>query len=253
MPMEIEQLIYFLIPIAMIVVGIYFLLIHGRRCTSCGRSVRPFWRECPCASAPSTVFSPAFEEEIEEEQEISPMADIAPFPYEPKPEEKPQFVSPADISPAEIEPEIEADIKPETKTDAKSFSYDDAERMGTQVMLPEISSAWLVIQEQELPERKYEIKGPVTSIGTSDDNDVVLADKAVSRHHAKIRIEGPKYFVYDLASTNGTKVNERKITKKSVKEGDSIEMGHTTMTFVTEGPPSEPLEYKHKPSDLFKM
>ncbi len=253
MPMETEQVIYFLIPIAMIVVGIYFLLIHARRCTSCGRSVRPFWRECSCASAPSTVFSPAFEEEMEKEEEIGPMAEIAPFPYDQKPEEKPQFEPPADISPADIKPEAKAETKPETKADTKSFSYDDAEPMGTEVMLPTISSAWLVIREQELPERTCEIKGAVTSIGTSDDNDIVLTDKAVSRHHAKIRIEGQKYFVYDLASTNGTKVNERKITNKWIKEGDSIEMGHTEMTFVTEGPPSEPLEYKHKPSDLLKI
>jgi hypothetical protein len=251
MPLEIEigQIIYFLIPIAMIIVGIYFLLLHGRRCTSCGRSVRPFWRECPCTSAPSTVFSPAFEEEIEEEGEIEASAEIAPFPYEPKLEEKPQFEPPVDMSPADMKLET----KPETKVETKSFSYDDAQPMGTELMLPAISSAWLLIREEEMPEVRYEIKGAVTSVGTSADNDIVLTDKAVSRHHAKIRIEGQKYFVYDLASTNGTKVNDRKITKKWIREGDSVELGHTTMTFVTEGPPSEPIEYKHKPSDLFKM
>jgi len=242
---EMEQLIYFLIPIVMIIAGIYFLFIHGRRCTSCGRSVRPFWRECPCASAPSTVFSPAFEEEMGEEEEFGANDEIAPFPYEPKPAEKPQFAPPADISPA--------DVKPETKADTKPFSYDDAQRMGTEVMLPLVISAWLLIREQELPERKYEITSAVTSIGTSADNEIVLTDKAVSRHHAKIRIEGQKYYVYDLASTNGTKVNDRKVTKKWIKEGDSIEMGHTKMSFMTEARPSEPIDYRHKPSDLFKM
>jgi hypothetical protein len=248
MPMEIEQTLYFLIPIAMIIFGIYFLFIHGRRCTSCGRTVRPFWRECPCASAPSTVFSPAFEEEMGEKEEFGENDDIAPFPYEPKPAEKPQFAPPADISPADVKPET-----PETQADAKPFSYDDAEPMGTQVMLPEISSALLLIREQEMPERRYEITSPVTSIGTNPDNDIVLTDKAVSRHHAKIRVEGQKYYIYDLASTNGTKVNDRKVTKKWIKEGDSIEMGHTAMSFMTEARPSEPFDYRHKPSDLFKM
>ena len=242
---EMEQLIYFLIPIVMIIAGIYFLFIHGRRCTSCGRSVRPFWRECPCASAPSTVFSPAFEEEMGEEEEFGETDEIGPFPYEPKPAEKPQFAPPADISPADVKPETEADTKP--------FSYDDAQRMGTEVMLPLVISAWLLIREQELPERKYEITSAVTSIGTSADNDIVLTDKAVSRHHAKIRVEGQKYYVYDLASTNGTKVNDRKVTKKWIKEGDSIEMGHTKMSFMTEARPSEPIDYRHKPSDLLKM
>jgi hypothetical protein len=246
MPMEIEQTIYFLIPIAMIIFGIYFLFIHGRRCTSCGRIVRPFWRECPCASAPSTVFSPAFGEEMGEKEEFGETDDIAPFPYEPKPAEKPQFAQPAEISPADVKP-------PETPADTKPFSYDDAQPMGTQVMLPEIFTAWLLIREEEMPERKHEITSQVTSIGTNADNDIILTDKAVSRHHAKIRIEGQKYYIYDLASTNGTKVNDRKVTKKWIKEGDSIEMGHTKMSFITEAQPSEPIDFRHKPSDLFKM
>jgi len=263
---EMEQLIYLLIPIAMIIVGIYFLVIHKRRCLSCGRSVRPFWRECSCASEPSTLFSPAFEEEPEEEPEFGSADDFGPFPYEGELDKKPQVVQPFDTRPANTEATHvpPADIKPAatrpiqappagTKPDTKPFSYDDAQPMGTEVMLPTISSAWLLVQEGEMADKRYEIRGAVTSIGTSADNDIVLEDKAVSRHHAKIRIEGQKYFVYDLASTNGTKVNDRKITKKWIKEGDSIEIGHTKMIFGAEGPPSEPLEYKHKPSDLLKI
>jgi hypothetical protein len=246
MPMEIEQAIYFLIPIAMIIFGIYFLFLHGRRCTSCGRTVRPFWRECPCASAPSTVFSPAFEEEMGEKEEFGEPDDIALFPSASKPAEKPQFAPPADTGLADVKPE-------ETQADTKPFSYDDAQPMGTQVMFPEVSTAWLLVREQEMPEKRYEIKSPVTSIGTSADNDIILMDKAVSRHHAKIRVEGQKYYIYDLASTNGTKVNDRKVTKKWIKEGDRIEMGHTKMSFITEARPSEPIDYKYKPSDLLKI
>jgi hypothetical protein len=212
MPMEIEmeQLIYLLIPIVAIIVGIYFLFIHQRRCPSCGRPVRPFWRECSCASEPSIVFS----QEPQEEREIGQAADMKPFSYD----------------------------------DAQPLS---GELGGTEVMIPSISPAWLLIMEWGVPEKRYEMKGMITSIGTSDDNDIVLKDKAVSRHHAKIRIEGQKYFVYDLASTNGTRVNGRKITKKWIKEGDSIEMGHTRITFKTETQPGEIPEYK--PSDLLKM
>ena len=266
---EMEQLIYLLIPIAMIIVGIYFLLIHKRRCLSCGRSVRPFWRECSCASEPSTLFSPAFEEEPEEEPEFGSAVDFGPLPYERELEQKPQVVPPFDtrradteatrVPPADIQPAATkpiqappadkkpAGVKPEAKPDTKPFSYDDAQPMGTEVMLPTVTSAWLLIREGEMPGKRYEIKSAVTSIGTSADNDIVLEDKAVSRHHAKIRIEGQKYFVYDLASTNGTKVNDRKITKKWIKEGDSIEMGHIRMAVRTGE------IFKYKPSDLLKL
>jgi hypothetical protein len=208
MTMEIgtEHLVYFLFPIIVIILGIYFLIIHKRICPSCGRPVRPVWRECYCASEPSIFFS----QESEGEQKVR------------------------------------------TPAESESFSFDDAqplsgEPMGTEVMLPSITSAFLLVEESGVPEKRYEIKGTVASIGSSDDNDIVLKDKAVSRHHAKIRIEGKKYFIYDLASTNGTKVNGRKITKKWIKDGDTIEVGHTKMTFK----PNKTLEVK--PSNLLKM
>ncbi len=204
--MEIEQFIYLLIPIGVIVVGIYFLIIHKRKCPSCGRSIRPFWRECSCASEPS--------------------------------------------SPSAQEPEEQREVKLAAKEEP--FSYDNAhpllgEEMNTAVILPEIPPAWLLIEELEMPEKRYELKGRVISIGTSDDNEIILKDKAVSRHHAKIRIEGKKYFIYDVASTNGTKVNGRKITKKWIKEGDSIEVGHTRITFKTGEAP------EYRPSDLLRI
>ena len=209
MPIEIgtEHLIYFLFPIVVIILGIYFLIIHKRKCPSCGMPIRPVWRECSCASGPSIFFS----QEPEEEEEVK-----------------------------------------ETPAEAKPFSYDATQSfmtggMGTEVMLPSMTSAWLLIEEKGMPEKKHEIKGTAVSIGNSDDNDIVLQDKAISRHHAKIRIEGKKHFIYDLASTNGTKVNGRKITKKWIKEGDTIEVGHTRMTFK----PSEMPEVK--PSNLLKM
>jgi hypothetical protein len=172
----------------MIIVGIYFLVIHKRRCLSCGRSVRPFWRECSCASEPSTIFSQTFDEEPEGEPEFGSAADIDPFPYDQKPEEKLQFeprvdTTPIHTPPADVKP---ADIKPETKPDAKSFSHDDAQplsadKIGTEVMLPTISSAWLMIQEEGMPEKRYEIESTVTSIGTGADNDIVLTQRFASR------------------------------------------------------------------------
>ncbi len=119
--------------------------------------------------------------------------------------------------------------------------------MGTEVMLPVMSSACLVVEESGVPEKRYEIKRTIVAIGSSDDNDIILKDKAVSRHHAKIRIEGKKHFIYDLASTNGTRVNGRKITKKWIKEGDTIEVGHIRMTFRPSQTPGA------KPSNLLKM
>jgi hypothetical protein len=107
---------------------------------------------------------------------------------------------------------------------AKPYSYDDAQPL---------VEAWLLIDGWRMSEKRYKINGIAISIGRSDDNDIVLRDRTVSLRHAKIRLEGEKYFLYDLASINGTRVNGRKIIKKWIKEGDIIEMGHTRVAFKT--------------------
>src|SRR5688500_162414 len=69
-------------------------------------------------------------------------------------------------------------------------------------------------------------------IGRSRDCDVVLSDQNVSRRHAEVRPSGGKWIVKDLGSTNGVKVNGRRITgPQSLKPGDTIELGTSTIGF----------------------
>ena len=69
-------------------------------------------------------------------------------------------------------------------------------------------------------------------IGRSRECDVVLSDQNVSRKHAEVRPSGGKWIVKDLGSTNGVKVNGRRITgPQSLKPGDSIELGTSTIGF----------------------
>lgn len=48
----------------------------------------------------------------------------------------------------------------------------------------------------------------IISIGRTQDNDIVIADYAISKKHAQIVIFKDKYFIVDAGSTNGTSVNE---------------------------------------------
>ena len=113
--------------------------------------------------------------------------------------------------------------------------------------------AYLIVRDGKRRGKEFRIKVDSTKIGSAGGSDVVIEDDSVSAEHAKIKVENGNYEIWDLGSTNGTRVNDRKVTKKWIKEGDSIEMGHTKMIFSAEGPPSEALEYKHKPSDLLKI
>ncbi len=66
---------------------------------------------------------------------------------------------------------------------------------------------------------------PSTSIGRSEDQDLVLSDHKVSRHHAVILREGFTYAVVDQNSTRGTFLNGHKVERAQLHNGDTLQFG----------------------------
>lgn len=76
------------------------------------------------------------------------------------------------------------------------------------------------------------VSGPLR-IGRAADNDIVVPDLMVSRHHAELRVIGEgRYRVVDLDSHNGTYVNGSRVEAADLSESDLIGMGHTTYRLV---------------------
>jgi hypothetical protein len=72
-------------------------------------------------------------------------------------------------------------------------------------------------------------------LGRSRECDVVIEDANVSRRHAEVRPSGANWIVRDLGSTNGIKVNGRRVdAPQSLRAGDAIELGTTRVTFELE-------------------
>ena len=69
------------------------------------------------------------------------------------------------------------------------------------------------------------------TLGRHPDNDVVLDDRAASGRHAAIVTILRDSFLEDLQSTNGTKVNGKKVRSADLSDGDEIEVGHTRFRF----------------------
>lgn len=69
------------------------------------------------------------------------------------------------------------------------------------------------------------------SIGKLSENDLVIGDETVSRRHCKIIRSGKTFKIIDLKSTNGTRVNGKRITEKNLAEGDVITVGYTRLEF----------------------
>jgi hypothetical protein len=70
-----------------------------------------------------------------------------------------------------------------------------------------------------------------TSVGRARANDIALEDEAVSGQHFRIRPEEGGFVLHDLGSTNGTKVNERKVGRHGLQDGDVIRAGDTSLRF----------------------
>ena len=65
-------------------------------------------------------------------------------------------------------------------------------------------------------------------IGRAPDNDIVLSDLSVSSHHAELRNVAGAYRIVDLDSSNGTFVNEQRVTAALLSDGDIVGLGDAT-------------------------
>lgn len=86
-----------------------------------------------------------------------------------------------------------------------------------------------------IDDRRYVLDGPVASIGRSKDCDCVLSDPNISRKHAELRrTSHGDWQVADLGSTNGIKVNGRRVSSSRLSPGDEVTLGTTTFAFDIE-------------------
>jgi hypothetical protein len=82
--------------------------------------------------------------------------------------------------------------------------------------------------------RRNRLSGERVSVGRSRDCDVVVSDPNVSRRHIELRRGDRGWAAVDLGSTNGMKVNGRRLGHAELEPGDRITIGITDLTFELE-------------------
>ena len=86
-----------------------------------------------------------------------------------------------------------------------------------------------------LDDRRYVLEGPRATIGRSKGVECVLADPNISRRHAELRrSQTGDWTIADLGSTNGIKVNGRRVSSSRLSPGDQVTLGTTTFLFEIE-------------------
>ena len=99
--------------------------------------------------------------------------------------------------------------------------------------------ARLVIRNGGFEGMTYELTSEETLIGRNPTTDITLLDEGISREHALILLEEVdcSYTVEDLQSTNGTKVNGKRVRSATLAHGDEIQIGRTRFQFLQSDEP----------------
>ena len=97
--------------------------------------------------------------------------------------------------------------------------------------------AKLVILNQGMTGRTFELQIERTTVGRVEDNTFQIADASVSSHHAEILLRGSDIVIRDLNSTNGTFINNEKISEVALKPGQTLRFGQVELK-IDDGQPA---------------
>ncbi len=94
----------------------------------------------------------------------------------------------------------------------------------------------LVVLNTDLAGREFTCSRTEMKIGRTDDNDIAIDHRSLSRTHCKVvREESGEWRVIDMQSANGLMVNGESYTQVTLRPGDVLELGHVKLKFVGPG------------------
>jgi pSer/pThr/pTyr-binding forkhead associated (FHA) protein len=111
---------------------------------------------------------------------------------------------------------------------AKRQSSDDEE--------PPPTRPFLILEGQ----RHIPLLRATVSLGRSFDNDIIVDDARVSRHHAQLRRRYARYVIFDLGSTGGTTVNGYPVQECVLEAGDVISLAGVEIIYGEDTPTPTP-------------
>ena len=93
------------------------------------------------------------------------------------------------------------------------------------------SGASLTGVNGDFKDRRFDVPTGRSTVGRSSTNNIVVDSDTVSLVHARILQKGDEWWILNLLSTNGTYVNDRKITDSQLHDGDRIHFGDAEFVF----------------------
>lgn len=81
--------------------------------------------------------------------------------------------------------------------------------------------------------KRFPLEVPDMTLGRSPKAEVRVDEEGVSRRHAQLTLRAGQVFVEDMGSTNGTFVNDQRITRAQINDGDYLKVGDTVLKLVS--------------------
>ncbi len=108
-----------------------------------------------------------------------------------------------------------------------------------------------LIQNPATAEKQiHQLKPGENSIGREIDNNLKVMHGSISRHHAKVIVNGERATIEDLKSRNGTFVNNQKINSCELKNGNFVRCGSVAFKFVDTLANTLPPTQQHQNSEI---
>jgi FHA domain len=99
---------------------------------------------------------------------------------------------------------------------------------GTDEGDPVPSNAFLIVEGVT----QHTLSQAVVNVGRRLDNNLVIEDPRVSRHHAQLRAIGGRYVLFDLNSSGGSFVNGQRTAQSVLRPGDVISLAGVTLVYA---------------------
>lgn len=170
-----------------------------------------------------------------------------PLPSEEKKEEDEKLEKKKKEKAKAKEKEREKEKEQEQKVEAEEKVKEESKKIEPEVKEPLVTDATTVGHAYLLcqliaisgphKDKIFSVEKDVAVIGRAKKADIVLVDDMVSREHARLYKQGSDHYILDLNSSNGVRVNGKKVSEPTMlASGDIVEIGSSTLRFMVINP-----------------
>ncbi len=124
---------------------------------------------------------------------------------------------------------------PARPNDARTALEEQTEAMRAAPGAEDVVYPRLVVLNTIFAGSTFSLRAAEAVLGRTEDNDITIEHKSVSRNHAKVVREGDRVRILDLKSANGVLVNNEEVEQAVLKPGDVVELGRVRLRFVAIG------------------